>query len=153
CLSAVHAKEDNSKAPLGSGGVRSWANVVEGMTVDNKSKIEEQPSLRASVLNYGHSDYGVPTQVIVLDFQGWHWRRWSSLWISGYASVLWSEKLLEMGLSVRRQSLSRDCGVLSLSSFPYPKKQVGTLSIEEEAATHVCKPRVADIVHANPLQF
>ncbi|KAL6956924.1 hypothetical protein U1Q18_040631 [Sarracenia purpurea var. burkii] len=31
--------------------------------------------------------------------------------------------------------------------------QVGTLSIEEEAATHVCKPRVADIVHANPLQF
>ncbi|KAL7003664.1 hypothetical protein U1Q18_004813 [Sarracenia purpurea var. burkii] len=52
---AVHAKEDNNKAPLGSGGVRSWANVVEGMTFDNKSKIDDQPGLGASVLNYGRS--------------------------------------------------------------------------------------------------
>ncbi|KAL6982104.1 hypothetical protein U1Q18_023720 [Sarracenia purpurea var. burkii] len=55
CLAAVHAKEDNNKAPLGSGGVRSWANVVEGRTFDNKSKIDDQPGLGASVFNYGRS--------------------------------------------------------------------------------------------------
>ncbi|KAL6972091.1 hypothetical protein U1Q18_031776, partial [Sarracenia purpurea var. burkii] len=55
CLAAVHAKEDNNKAPLGSGGVRSWAKVVEGRTLDNKSKIDDQLGLGASVLNYGRS--------------------------------------------------------------------------------------------------
>ncbi|KAL6991678.1 hypothetical protein U1Q18_009789 [Sarracenia purpurea var. burkii] len=55
CLAAVHAKEDNNKAALGNGGVRSWANIVEGRTFDNKSKIDDQPGLGASVLNYGRS--------------------------------------------------------------------------------------------------